>query len=47
MEQLYETLNKSERFGLQFGMFPADKAKGLTRETFIDLMRIAKERNYA
>lgn len=44
--QIYESLTASERFGLQFGMFPVDKVKGITREESIDLMKLGKERGY-
>lgn len=43
---LYTSMNESERFGLQFGMFPYDKCKGLTREESIDLMHYGKQNKY-
>lgn len=46
IKELYEKLNSSEKFGLQFGMFPADKVKGITREESIDLMKYGKEKGY-
>jgi len=46
VESLYEQLSKSERFGLQFGMFPYDKCKGMNRDESIDLMKYAKEKGY-
>lgn len=46
MNDLYASFNASERFGLQFGMFPYDKCKGLTREESINLMGLAKQNNY-
>ena len=44
--EIYEGFNASERYGLQFGMAPAEKVKGITREDFIDLMKLGKERGY-
>jgi len=46
IKELYDILNSSERFGLQFGLFPVDKVKGITREQSIDLMNYAKEQRY-
>ncbi len=46
IQELYDIMNSSERFGSQFGMFPYDKCKGLTREESIDLMHYGKEQRY-
>jgi hypothetical protein len=47
MEQLYDSLNSSERFGLQFGLFPVKCKEFIkTREDSLDLMKYAKERGY-
>jgi hypothetical protein len=36
-------LTQSEKFGLQFGLFPKEKCVGMTREESIELMRMAKQ----
>lgn len=45
--KIYDGLNSSERFGLQFGMFPARLMGELkTREDSVGLMKYGKEQNY-
>ena len=48
MEELYETLTDSEKKGLGFGTFPADKIKAgnITREEVLDLLSYAKQKEY-
>ena len=41
LKELYESLNESERFGLQFGLFPI-KLKGLTKEEEVKLMEFSE-----
>jgi len=43
--QIYTDMNDSERFGLQFGMFPA-RLMGMSREESISLMQYGKQNKY-
>ena len=47
-EVLYESFTDSEKRGLQFGIFPADKIKAgnITREEVLDLLAYAKQKGY-
>lgn len=46
LEKIYEGLNDSERFGVQFGMFPARlMSLELTKDDIVELMEIRKEQN--
>lgn len=43
VNRVFALLTPNEKFGLQFGMFPADKVKGMTREQTIMLMQRVKQ----
>jgi len=43
---IYESMNSSERYGLQFGMFPARLMGTINREESIGLMKYGKENRY-
>ena len=37
----YESLNKNERYGLRFALFPV-RLKGLTHEEVVELMKLSE-----
>ena len=43
VSRLYSELTQTEKFALQFGMFPKEKCKGISREDSIELMELAKQ----
>ena len=47
VQSIYSALNQSERFGLQFGMFPARLMGTINREESVMLMKYGKENRYA
>ena len=47
VQGIYSALNQSERFGLQFGMFPARLMGAINREESVELMKYGKENRYA
>ena len=42
LKKIYENLNESEKFGVQFALFPV-KLMGLTKEEIVTLMEIRAE----
>ncbi len=42
LKSIYESLNDSEKFGIQFAMFPV-KLMGLNKDETVALMEIRKE----
>lgn len=42
LREIYEGLNDSEKFGIEFALFPA-KLQGLSREEVLILMQIREE----
>lgn len=47
VKSIYDGMNSNERFGLQFGMFPARLMGTINREESMMLMRYGKEHRYA
>jgi len=42
LRKIYDELNESEKFGIQFGLFPA-RLMGLTKEETVALMELRGE----